>query len=265
MDLGLEHGRVIVTGGASNIGRGIVHAFSREGARVAILDLDGRQSERVRIEALDLGAEDAAAIVSDLAADGAAATAVATVVERWQGVDVLVNCAGGSRGAFFTDDTDRAGWQRTVEANLFTAIATTQAVLGPMREAGRGSIVFLSSDAAAGEIRQAVYGATKAAVIALARSVAKEHGRHGIRSNIVAPGLVLPERAEAVGASSLWADGREAVFSDRQIDALLAAVPLHRLSTADDVADAVLWLSSDRVSRQLTGQLVSVSGGYAMP
>jgi 2-hydroxycyclohexanecarboxyl-CoA dehydrogenase len=125
--------------------------------------------------------------------------------------------------------------------------------------------VYISSDAAFGQIRQAVYGTTKAGLIALARTVAKEHGRHGIRSNVVAPGLVLPAGADAIGSGSLWAGGSDAVFDDRQIESITRALPLRRLTEAVDVANAVVWVSSELAARQVTGQVLSVSGGFSMP
>src|SRR5574340_132178 len=264
MDLGLDNARVLVTGGGSNVGRGIVHGFAREHARIAICDIDGAQAEKVRAEALELGAAEAEVIAEDLAAEGAGARAVGFLVDKWNGIDALVNNAGWSDAEFFAKDTDRTRWQKTIEINLFTAIACTQAALAPMREAGTGSIVFISSDAAFGEIRQGIYGSTKAGLIAIARTVAKEHGRHGIRSNVVCPGLVLPESPDAVGSTSLWSVGRDNVFNDKQIEALQKGIPLQRLTTEQDVADAVVFFSSDRAARQITGQVLSVSGGYSM-
>jgi len=265
MDLGLAGARVLITGGASNIGRGIVHGFAAEGARVLICDVDGEQADRVRSEALTRGAAAVEVAPEDLTREGAGARVVGAVLERWGGIDALVNNAGWTAPGFLAEDTDRARWQRTVEVNLFTALACTQAAIGPMREAGCGSIVFISSDAAFGEIRQSVYGAMKAGLIALARTAAKEHGRHGIRSNVICPGLVLPEGPEAVGAGSLWAVGQDAIFNEKQIDSLRKGIPLQRLTTAEDVANAVVWISSERSARQVTGQVFSVSGGYSMP
>ncbi|GAB3075079.1 SDR family NAD(P)-dependent oxidoreductase [Nocardioides zeae] len=265
MDLGLGDARVIVTGGASNIGRGVVHAFAREGARIVIADVDAAQATRVAAEATALGAGDVATAVGDLTQEGSAETAVARSVDAWGGVDVLVNNAGWSVPGFVAKDRDRARWQRTVEVNFFTAVAMTQAVLEPMRGNGGGSIVFMASEAAFGQIRQGIYGATKAAVVAFARTTAREHGRHGIRSNVVCPGLVVPAGPEAVGASSLWAVGEDAVFDDKQRAYLLKDTPTQRLTTADDVAGAVLWFASPVAAGQVTGQLVSVSGGYTMP
>ncbi|HEY2203142.1 MAG TPA: SDR family oxidoreductase [Pseudonocardia sp.] len=265
MDLGHADARVVVTGGGANIGRGIAHAFAGEGARVLVVDVDADQAERVRGELLDRGAADADALAVDLTAEGAGGTVAARALERWGGVDALVNNAGWSEPGWFAQQTDRALWQRTFEVNLFSAIDCTQAVLGPMREAGRGSIVFLSSDAAFGAVRQGIYGTTKAGLISLARTVAREHGRHGIRSNVVAPGLVLPPDDAPVGASSVWARGADAMFTAEQVDSVVRTQALRRLTTAEDIGNAVLWISSEWAARQVTGQVVAVGGGSAMP
>src|ERR1700744_850324 len=253
MDLGLANARVLVTGGASNIGRGIVHGFAAEGARVVIADVDADQAAKVRAEALERGAAQPEGVATELTEAGAGDQAVAAVTGRWGGLDVLVNNAGWSVSGFLAEDTDRAKWQRLVEVNLYTAIACTQAAIPPMREAGTGAVVFIASDAAFGQIRQGIYGATKAALIALARTTAREHGRHGIRANVICPGLVLPASPDAVGAASLWPVGQDAVFNEKQIDYLKKEIPLRRLTTAADVASSVTWIASDRAARRAPG------------
>jgi len=265
MDLGLADARVVVTGGASNIGRGIVHAFAAEGARIVINDIDEPQAEKVQAEAKELGAAEVRMVTADLTVPGAAEEAVGAAQTAWGGLDVLVNNAGWTAPGFIATDTDRDKWQRTIEINLFSALAATQAAIPVMKEVGGGAIVFIASEAAFGQIRVSVYGASKAAMVALARTTAREHGRHGIRSNIVCPGLVIPEGPEAVGTHSLWAVGQDAVFNEKQIDFMLKDTPLRRLTTADDIGRAVVWFSSPLAARQVTGQLISVSGGYTMP
>jgi 2-hydroxycyclohexanecarboxyl-CoA dehydrogenase len=265
VDLGLADARVVVTGGASNIGRGIVHEFATEGARIVISDIDGPQAEKVRAEALERGAPAVELAIGDLTDTDVADVAIDAAVQAWGGIDVLVNNAGWSVPGFIATDTDRDKWQRTIEINLFTAIAATQAAIGPMKEAGGGAIVFIASDAAFGQIRQGVYGASKAAMVAIARTTAREHGRHGIRSNIVCPGLVIPDGPDAVGAASLWSVGEENVFNQNQIDYMVKDTPMRRLTTAEDVSRAVLWFASPLAARQVTGQMISVSGGYTMP
>jgi NAD(P)-dependent dehydrogenase (short-subunit alcohol dehydrogenase family) len=264
MDLGLAGARVVVTGGASNIGRGIVHVFAAEGARIVISDIDKPQAERVRGEAQAKGAADVEVAIADLTVPGGAESAIGTAVDTWGGIDVLVNNAGWSVPGFIATDTDRDKWQRTIEINLFSAVAATQAAIGPMKETG-GAIAFIASDAAFGQIRQGIYGASKAAVVALARTVAREHGRHGIRSNVICPGLVIPEGPEAVGESSLWSVGQDNVFNSDQIDYMVKGTPLRRLTTAEDIGRAAAWFCSPTAARQVTGQLISVSGGYTMP
>jgi 2-hydroxycyclohexanecarboxyl-CoA dehydrogenase len=265
MDLGLANARVVVTGGASNIGRGIVHTFAEEGARIVINDIDEPQANKVRNEALERGASHVDMVIADLTEPGAAGAAIEAAQANWGGLDVLVNNAGWSAPGFIETDTDHDKWQRLIEINLFAAIAATQAAIPPMKEAGGGAIVFIASDAAFGQIRQGVYGASKAAMVALARTTAREHGRHGIRSNVVCPGLVIPEGPEAVGDASLWAVGQDEIFNPKQIDFMLKDTPLCRLTNAEDIGRAVLWFSSPVAARQVTGQLVSVSGGYNMP
>ncbi|MGN7780457.1 SDR family NAD(P)-dependent oxidoreductase [Mycolicibacterium sp. 22603] len=265
MDLGLSGARVVITGGASNIGRGIVHEFAAEGARIVLNDIDAPQAEKVRTEALERGAAEVILAIEDLTVDGAAERTVAAAASQWGGVDVLVNNAGWSVPGFVATDTDRQKWQRTIEINFFSAVAASQAAIAAMKDTGGGSIVFISSDAAFGQIRQGIYGASKAAMVAFARTTAREHGRHGIRSNIVCPGLVMPEGPEAVGAASLWAVGQDEVFNPKQIDFMLKDTPMRQLTTAEDVARAVLWFASPTAARQVTGQMISVSGGYTMP
>ncbi len=265
MDLGLKSARVVVTGGASNIGRGIVHQFACEGARIVISDIDEAQAEKVRAEALERGAEAVELAIADLTTPDGAETAIGRSVDTWGGIDVLVNNAGWSVPGFIATDTDRDKWQRTIEVNFFTAVAATQSALGPMKDGGGGSIVFIASDAAFGQIRQGIYGASKAAMVALARTTAREHGRHGIRSNVVCPGLVIPDGPDAIGASSLWAVGEDEVFNPKQIEFMLKDTPMRRLTTADDVGRSVLWFASPTAARQVTGQMISVSGGYTMP
>lgn len=265
MDLGHAGARVVVTGGGANIGRGIAHSFADEGARVLVVDVDGDQAERVAAELAGRGAADADALAIDLTTDGAGAAVADRIVGVWGGIDVLVNNAGWSEPGWFAEQTDRSLWDRMIGINLLAAIDCTQAALVPMREAGRGSVVFLSSDAAFGAIRQGIYGSTKAGLISLARTVAREHGRHGIRSNVVAPGLVLPPDDAPVGASSVWARGRDALFTAEQADSVLRTQALRRPTTPTDVGNAVLWVSSEVAARQVTGQVVAVGGGSSMP
>lgn len=263
MDLGLGSAAVIVTGGGSNIGRGIVHAFAAEGSRILIADRDRAQTAIVVDEALERGAAQVESIEIDLTSEGAGRTVVAAALDHFGAIDVLVNNVGWSVPAFFAS-TDVDEWQKTLDLNLMTAFVCTHAVLEPMQRAGRGSIVFISSDAAFGTVRTATYGAAKAGLIAFARTIGREHGRDGIRANVVCPGVVLPEEG-AVGSGSLWQGGRDTIFDDSQLANIQHSIPLRRLTQATDIANAVLFFASETMGRQLTGQVISVSGGFAMP
>ena len=212
-------------------------------------------------------------VIADLTKPEAAEAVVDAARTAWGGLDVLVNNAGWSVPGFVATDTDRDKWQRTIEINLFSAIAATQAAIPVMKESGGGAMVFIASDAAFGQIRQGVYGASKAAMVAFARTTAREHGRHGIRSNIVCPGLVIPDGPEAIGASSLWAVGQDAVFDQKQIDFMLKDTPTakadHRRGHRPrggvvqlPVRRASSHRSADLGQRRLHHALIRVVGRY---
>ena len=265
MDLGHAGARVIVTGAGANIGRGIAHVLAAEGAKVLVVDVDGDSAERVAAEATARGAQDTRALAIDLTARGSGTRVAERCVELWGGVDVLVNNAGWSKPGWFTEQADPDLWHRMVDLNLLAAVDCAQAALAPMQEAGRGSLVFLSSDAAFGAVRQAIYGSTKAALISLARSIARENGRYGIRSNVIAPGIVLPPEDAPVGEHSVWSVGRDTLFSPEQVAAIVRTQALRRLTTPQDVGHAVAWVASETAARQVTGQVIAVGGGSAMP
>jgi len=261
MQLELAGARAIVTGGASNIGRAIVHALAEEGAQIAILDRDRARSEATAEEAQKIGAERARVFEVDLLDRAGSREAIGAASLALGGVDLLVANVGANRPAFFLD-TPEDSWTRLIELNLISCMTCTHAVLPGMIERGRGAIVAIASTAAFGEPRQSVYAGAKAGVIGFIRTIALEYGRYGIRANLVAPGLVVPE-PEAIGAGSLWQQ-RDEIMNDAQIDYVRRGTPLRRLSSAEDIARSVVFLASERASRQLTGQLITVAGGFAM-
>ena len=152
-------------------------------------------------------------------------------------------------------------WDQAYRLNLFPTFNATHAVLGAMVERREGSIISIASDAGFGEFRVADYGAMKAGVMAFSRTIAKEYGRFGIRANTVCPGLVLPAEGD-VGEQSLWT--QDVNFGEREIDNITKSIPLRRRSEAIDIAWSVAFLASTQ-ARQLSGQVLSVSGGFAMP
>ncbi|MBL8673336.1 MAG: SDR family oxidoreductase [Rhodospirillales bacterium] len=260
MDLGFDGRTVIVTGGASNIGRAISMEFAREGAVVAILDRDTAQAARTVAEIEAAGGR-AAAFALDVT-DVAATKAVVARVEADLGpVAALVNNVGWNGKAEFFLNLTPERWRQAFELNLFSTLNVTHAALPAMVERRAGAIVSIASDAAFGEFRMADYGAMKAGVLAFTRTIAKEYGRYGIRANAVAPGLVIPP-PEAIGEGSLWSV--DIGMGPKEVRNIESGIPLRRRSEAVDIAWSVLFLASER-ARQLTGQVVSVSGGFIMP
>ena len=258
MELGLRDRAVIVTGGASNIGRAIVHAFAGEGSRVLLADIDVQRARAT--------AEEAPGHVrvaeTDVTSWESAQRMVATALEELGGVDVLVNCAGWTVDRLFVEKP-RAEWEKEIAIDMWGFINCTRAVLDPMIERGSGRIVSISSDAGrVGEWREAVYSGTKAGVIAMSKAIAKEVGRHGITLNVVCPGFV-PGRPETSGSESVWAGDQGAQFSAELLEKVARSYPLRRLGTPEDIAPAVLFLASDQAS-YITGQTLSVNGGYSM-
>ena len=162
-------------------------------------------------------------------------------------------------------EKERAEWEKEVQLNLWGMINCTRAVLDGMIARKAGAIVSMGSDAGRmGEFREAVYGACKAGVIALTKSVAREVGRHGIRLNVVCPGMTMPASEEEIGGLSMWAAEVNRAWGTPEMQARIAkAYPLRRIGTPEDVAPAVLFLASDAASF-VTGQTLSVSGGYTM-
>ena len=264
MQLNLNNKAVVVTGAASNIGRGNALAFADEGAAVAIADVDADRAKKVAAEALSRGASKAIAVTTDVSSWGDGQAMVARVEDDLGPIDVLVNNAGWVVDRLFTEKP-RAEWEKEIQVNLWGMINCTRAVLDGMISRAGGAVVSIASDAGRiGEYREGVYGACKAGVIALSKTLARENCRHNIRFNVVCPGTTLPPANEEISPNSLWStDEMKVWLSDDMRSRISKAYPLRRLGTPADIAPAVLFLASDAASF-VTGQTLSVSGGYSM-
>jgi 2-hydroxycyclohexanecarboxyl-CoA dehydrogenase len=259
MELGLKDRTVIVTGGASNLGRAISLGFAAEGARVLIADVDLEQAKKVVAEARG-GAVTARHM--DVTDWDSVSSTVEFARSSWGAVDVLVNCAGWTVDRLFIEKP-RSEWEREIAIDTWGFINSVRAVLDSMIERRYGRIVSIGSDAGRiGEWREAVYSGTKASVIAMSKSIAREVGKYGITLNVVCPGLV-PGTPETSGQESMWASDQGKLFSAEVLEKAARAYPLRRLGTPEDVVPAVLLLASDRAS-YITGQTLSISGGYTM-
>ena len=263
MELGLKGKNVIITGGGSNIGRAIVHAFAAEGSNITIAELSPSQGEKVAAEVAAGGAEGRVKVIAtDVTHHEQVERMVEQSISEFGSVDVLVNNVGWTVDRLFLEKP-REEWEKEVQVNLWGAINCIRAVLPPMIQRQSGSIVCISSDAGRmGEYREAVYSACKAGIIALSKSVARETGRHGLRLNSVCPGVVVPPEAESISEESMWNQMRD-IFTEEVRERVQRNYPLRRLAVADEVANAVVFLASDAASF-ITGQTLSVSGGYTM-
>jgi 2-hydroxycyclohexanecarboxyl-CoA dehydrogenase len=242
----------IVTGAASGLGRGIAAALAREGARVAILDLN-EAGARETAEGLGAAGGQAVALRCDVTARPAIDAAVAEVVRRFGAVHILVNNAGWDRPMPFLE-TDEPFWDRILALNLKAHFHMAQAVLPHMIRQGGGKIVAIASDAGrVGSTGEAVYSAAKGGVIAFTKTLAREMARHRVNVNCVCPGP-----SETPLFLSEFTAGRPGLA-----DALRKAIPWGRLGTPEDVAGAVVFLASDE-AEFVTGQTLSVSGGLTM-
>ena len=189
---------------------------------------------------------------------------VASTEDKYGAIDVLVNNVGWDQLLYFSQTTPEF-WEKVIRINYIGNLNCTHTALASMlKNETRGSIVSLSSDAARqGEPREAVYGGIKAGVISLMKTLAKENGRYGIRCNTVCPGVTVPEEDHEVGATSMWTDKTD-LFTPDQLEAVAKAMPLKKLGRPRDVANAVLFFSSNAAAGHVTGQVLSVSGGYSM-
>ena len=263
MDLELKGKSVIVTGGGSNIGRGIVLGFAAEGANITIGDIDLEQAQRTAELALASGASAVQVVKTDVTQLDQVQAMFKAAVDSFGGVDVLVNNVGWDQLMFFTQ-TKPDFWRKIIDINYVGVLNCTKTALDLMIPRNAGAIVSISSDASRqGEPREAVYGGVKAAVNSFMKTIAKENGRYGIRCNVVCPGVTIPSSTDEVGGTSMWVDVGT-MFTPEQLDKVTRSLPLRKVGRPQDIANAVVFLASAKVAGHVTGQVLSVSGGYSM-
>lgn len=263
MDLNIKGKSVIITGGASNIGRAIVHAFAAEGAKIAIADIDTVQGEKVAEEARKLGAQSVLVQKCDVSKIEDVTALVGRVEAEHGACDVLINNVGWTVIGLFTEQS-REQWQREIEINLWGMINCTRSVIDKMIERQSGVVVSLGSDAGRmGEHKEGVYAACKAGVAALTKTLAREYGKYGLRFNVVNPGTTMPATDEEAGEQSMWRNGQAPWRSEEMRAKVAKSYPLRRIAKPSEVASVVLFMASDGASF-MTGQTISASGGYTM-
>jgi len=263
MDLDLKGKSVIVTGGGSNIGRAIVLAFAGEGAHITIGDIDTVQAGKTADFANQLGAASVQVVKTDVTDLGQVQAMFKAAIDKHGTVDVLVNNVGWDNLMFFTQTTPEF-WRKVIDINYVGVLNCTKTALDLMVKKNGGAIVSISSDASRqGEPREAVYGGVKAAVNSFMKTIAKENGRYGIRCNVVCPGVTIPSTTEEVGGSSMWTNA-DAMFTPEQLEKVTKSLPLRKVGRPQDIANAVVFMASNKVAGHITGQVLSVSGGYSM-
>ena len=251
----------IVTGAASGIGKEIAATYAREGAKVAIADLDRDAAEKAAAQLRAEGGQ-AMAVAADVTDEAQVNVAVAAVVEAWGGVDILVSNAG-IQIVHPVEEFPLAEWKKMLAIHLDGAFLTTKACLPHMYAAGRGgSIIYMGSvHSKEASVFKAPYVTAKHGLIGLAKVIAKEGAKHRVRANVICPGFVrtplvdkqIPEQSKALGISE------EEVIKK----VMLGTTVDGEFTTTADVA-AVALLFAAFPSDALTGQSLVVSHGWFM-
>lgn len=245
---------VIVTGGGGGIGGATCRRFAGEGASVAVFDLNLDAAEKVAASIRAEGGR-AQAFRCDITDRPSVDAAVLEAEKSLGPITVLVNNAGWDVFKPFLK-TVPTEWERLIAINLTGALHMLHAVLPGMAERKRGRIVNVASDAArGGSSGEAVYSACKGGLVALSKTLAREHARQGITVNVVCPGPT--DTALLAGVAEGARDPA------KLLEAFRSAIPLGRLGQPDDLAAAIAFFGSDDASF-ITGQVVSVSGGLTM-
>jgi 3-oxoacyl-[acyl-carrier protein] reductase len=242
----LQNKVALITGATRGIGRGLAVTFAKQGASIAFTYLSSEEKAKALETELQALGVKAKGYKSDAADFKAADELVNTVVAEFGTIDVLVNNAGITRDTLLMRMSEQQ-WDEVMNANLKSVFNLTKAAQRPMLKARKGSIINMSSVVGVkGNAGQSNYAASKAGIIGFSKSVALELGSRNIRCNAIAPGFIETEMTGALDEKVIqqWRD----------------AIPLKRGGTAEDVANAALFLASD-MSAYVTGQCLNVCGG----
>ena len=241
----------IVTGAGRGIGEGIALRFAEEGAKVVVNDVNEADVNRT-VETIKGKGGKAVAVVGSVTSREVAQRMVDTAVKEFGTVDILVNNAGITRDAMLHKMTDEQ-WDQVIEVNLKGVFLGIQCAGRVMREKGYGKIINISSTSWRGNPGQLNYSATKAGVIGMTKTAAKELAPKGINVNVIAPGMIWTDMIKAMPPAIV----------ERMEKSLAFIVPLNRKGNPQDIANLALFLASDE-SSFITGQLIHCDGGMVM-
>lgn len=237
----------IVTGGGGGIGGAIVQRFAREGAKIAVADVNTDTAQARVKEIADRGT-DAIAITADVTNKQSVQDMVKAALDRWGKIDILVNVAGGAMRKNVVD-TSAEDWDKIVNMNLKSVFLCSQAVLPTMLKAKYGKIVSISSIYGfAGNATRASYAAAKAGVAVFTKSLALEHVKDGININAIAPGRIATPAVRGHYSDEAWA-------------AAEAQIPMGRTGKPENIASAAIFLVQDE-NNYVTGQTIHVNGAW---
>ncbi|WP_246105009.1 SDR family NAD(P)-dependent oxidoreductase [Rhodoligotrophos appendicifer] len=257
--MGLEGKIALITGGARGIGFAAAQILAAEGVKLALVDING---DAAAAAAQSLTGTEAIGIRADISSEADVAAMVAAATERFGRIDIFVNSAAVLDDKLFLD-SGPADWSRMLNVCLLGPMLCLRHILPGMVERGHGRVICLASDSArVGQARLSYYAAAKAGVIALVKSVAQEVGKGGVTLNVVSPGATnTPLRIER--EDGLRAQMGEEKYA-RRVNSVLKMYPAGRIGEPDDIGSAIVFLASDRAS-WITGQVLSVNGGFVMP
>jgi NAD(P)-dependent dehydrogenase (short-subunit alcohol dehydrogenase family) len=270
IDLELAGKTAIIVGGSSNIGRAAALAFAREDANVVIAARHRDDCERVAALADDLGSGGVLVVPGDATKyEDVEALAQATL-DEFDEIDIFVGSIGWDAPGDFLD-VDRSEWDSVIATNYVYTLNCFHVLLPIMVRQGHGTLITISS--AMGRHShpvEPVYCGTKAAQIAFSHAMARQYGPLGIRINVVAPGNTPPTSPDVVGGNNLHRPKThitaEQLAKLRPMgEGILAATPLGKAATADDVAASILFVASEVTAGHMTGQVIGVDGGLYMP